>query len=199
VPKTKKKKLRKKIGWRIKRKPKYYSFLDIAIDIFYGIILYNVFLAFPGLRIEAWLIVFMTWLMLDYWWISRSWQNLPKHYLIDLYFVTAVMFIFSIWPNYVFDFHKFLIVTALFFLVDALYSFVVIFAHEETSDHKALIFYSWYETIQALLYVGFSYLFSSVTPFALICIFIPQIISFIVLVKKGYLKTKFEDTGNQPY
>lgn len=181
------------------KKIKYYSFLDVTMDIFYGIVLYNAYIAFPGFKIESMLMVLSIIVMLNYWWITRSYAELPKYYLFDFYMIGLIMFIFSQWPNYYFNLPYFIFIITLLFFLDGIYSLLDIYIHKEKKDHKSLYFYFIIEIL-----IGFYYLFSSFVLketnwFAIVMLFLPYIVFWAMAFKKGLLKTKFIDTENQPY
>jgi len=178
---------------------KYYPFLDVVLDVYVSIILYNVFIAFTGFNLQAVLLLFVMMVIINYWWNSRQYGELPKHYLIDVYFITAVMFIFSQWPNYFSDITKFLYVTAVFFAVDAVYSATAIYAHGETKDHPSLKFFFATEAALAAAYFGLSFVFTSLTWAAVLTVFLPYLAWTAAGVKRGLFRFKFIDTGNQPY
>lgn len=181
------------------RRPKYYAFLDVVIDVFYSIILYNAFVAFPGFHLSALLMFFSVFVMLNYWWAARSHSILPKFYIVDFYFISGVMFIFSQWPSHFLDINKFLIVTAVFFGFDAIYSLVDIFAHKEKGGEKGLWFYFISESILSLIYLALSLFVNHLIVNALILLYLPYVIWFIIHLQSGLFKTKLEDNGAQPY
>lgn len=178
---------------------KYYSFVDVVIDIFYSIILYNAFIAFPGFRIESFLMLFAIFVMLNYWWAVRSYNEMPKHYLVDFYCITIVMFLFSQWPNYFLSYSHFALATAVFFCFDAVYALIDIFAHGERQDERSLWFYCASELALAAIYFGLSRLFDSVSAVSIVLIFVPYAIWYLMLFKLKFIKTRFIDAGNQPY
>lgn len=179
---------------------KYYAFLDVVLDVFYSIILYNAFIAFPGFKWEALLMAFAIFVMLNYWWEARSFSEMPKHYLFDLYLTTVAMFIFAQWPSYFTDVKGFMIVLILFLLFDAAYSIICVFAHKERKDEKALWHYAGWEFLLAIIYgIIFMFIARMSLPAAVILIILPYLIFYIIELKTGVLNTKFRDDGKQPY
>ena len=134
------------------KKVHYYGFIDVVIDVFYSIILYNVFMAFPGFGRDFLLMVLALFVMLNYWWTARNYSELPKYYLFDFYSIVIIMFIFTQWSNYFSDIHGFLVIMMTFFAFDSLYSFVSIFVHSEKKDEKSLQYYATAELILTLVY-----------------------------------------------
>lgn len=179
---------------------KYYAFLDVVLDVFYSIILYNAFIAFPGFKWEAILMAFAIFVMLNYWWEARSFSEMPKHYLFDLYLTTVVMFIFSQWPSYFTDVKSFIIILILFLLFDTAYSIICVFAHKERKDEKTLWNYAGSEFILAIVYAGiFLFITKVPLPVAVVLIIFPYLIFYIIELKLGIINTKFRDDGKQPY
>ena len=133
-------------------KTKFYSFLDVVIDVFYSIILYNVFIAFPGFTIESMLMVLTTFIMINYRRGTRNYNEIPKYYLFDVYLITIIMFIFSQWPNYFNNITYFIYILAIFFAIDAIYALLSIFIHKEKRDEPSLKFYFIAELVLALIY-----------------------------------------------
>jgi hypothetical protein len=179
--------------------PKFYAFLDVVVDVFYSIILYNAFVAFRGFNLSALLLALSVFIMINYWWTIRSYEHLPKHYLFDFYAITIIMFIFAQWPNYYHDIRHFTYVLAIFFAVDAIYAGLAILIHKESGDEKSLKFYFCAELILAIIYLGAAFILTELTWFNVVFLFIPYFIMYAVAFKKGLIKTKFRDSGNQPY
>ncbi len=127
------------------KKIQYYGFLDVVVDVFYSIILYNAFLAFPGFNLDFLLMIFAIFVMLNYWWTARNYQELPKYYLFDFYSLVIIMFVFSRWSEYFTNIQGFIGIMVLFFTLDSLYSFLSIRLHSEKKDEKSLIYYTWSE------------------------------------------------------
>ncbi len=177
----------------------YYAFLDVVLDVFYSIILYNAFIAFPGFKLEALLMAFAVFIMLNYWWVARSFNDLPKHYLIDFYCVVVIMFIFSQWSNYFENLQHFLFVLTAFFAADAIYSLIIYFVHSEKQHKKTILFYVITEAILSLIYGIFSILFQNLSIYSLILILLPYSIFYVVSLKNESIQNKFLDNGNQPY
>lgn len=171
-------------------KAKLMPFLDLVIDVFYSIILYSAFTAFPGIRIESFLMLFAVMVMINYWWAARSFE-MPKHYIADFYLTIVVMFIFSQWSNYYLDITGFLQVAAILFFVDSLYSALMIPIHKEKKDEPGLRFYFVSELILACAYFIYSIVLTSVNPTSIVLIFLPYLVFYFVTLKKGLTKTKF--------
>ncbi|MFH0873745.1 MAG: hypothetical protein V1846_02785 [Candidatus Komeilibacteria bacterium] len=180
-------------------KSRYYPFLDVVLDVFYSIILYNVFIAFPGLRLESLLMVFACLIMLNYWWDARSDTLFPKHYLFDFYAVSVIMFIFSQWPTHFLNLHYFLLITSTFFFADGIYAFIAIYAHKETVDETALKLDVAVELFLGAIYLLFAQIITALTVSTIIVIYVPYLIWFWTNIKRGYFKPKFLNSGNQPY
>lgn len=173
------------------KKPKYYPFLDIVIDVFYSIILYSSFTQFPGFRLEALLMVLSVFIMLNYWWTSRGYKELPKHYLFDFYFIPIIMFIFAQWPSYYLNIKGFAVILAIFFAVDAIYALLSIYAHEEKADEASLRFYFAAEMIIAGVYLMESLVITSPTPLSVLALYVPYLILYAISIKKGLFVKKF--------
>jgi hypothetical protein len=181
------------------KQPKFYAFLDVVIDVFYSIILYNAFVSFPGLKLESFLMLFAVFVMINYWWDARSDIDMPKHYLGDFYFITFIMFIFAQWPAHFGNVQEFLYVTTLFFFVDAIYARAALAMHLEQADRKSLMFWFKAELLLTIIYGIYSITIAVVTPLSLLLIFLPYLIFFGVNIKKKIFKLKFIDSGNEPY
>lgn len=184
---------------RTRKKVKYYAFLDVAIDVFFSIILYNAFISFPGLNMSFILMILAVFVMVNYWWISRAFTEEPKYYLVDLYFLTVAMFLFAIWPNYFTNIKIFSLIMAIVWLVDALYSLADIPAHKERRDERTLKSYFKTEFIVAAYYFIVYALISSLTWETLIIVVVPYFVWYLIGIKRGIFKIKFVDSGNQPY
>lgn len=174
----------------MKRK-KYEPFLDIAMDVLYSIVLYTLFVAFPGLVIETWLMIFAAFLMINYWWAERESGNFPKYYLIDFYFSILVLFLFYLWSNYFLNVTYFLYVTTIFFFVDSVWSVVAIYAHKEKSDEPELKFYFATESILTVIYLVYSFILKSVDFISLMLIFAPYAVWYAMNIKKDLIEEKF--------
>jgi hypothetical protein len=160
---------------------KYYAFLDVVLDVFYSIILYNAFIAFPGFKWEALLMAFAIFVMLNYWWEARSFYEMPKHYLVDLYLTTIVMFIFAQWPDYFTNAKGFLTVLILFLLFDGIYSILLVFIHKEQKDEKTLWHYAAFEFFLAVIYAAIYLFISKVSlPLAIVLIIFPYLIFYVI-------------------
>lgn len=180
-------------------KTKYYAFIDVALDIFVSVILYNLFTTFPGFNAQLLLLVFAVLVIINYWWGTRSYFDLPKHYLIDLYFLAMIMFIFAQWANYLDDLRGFLMVATIFFLTDAVFALSGVFLHAEKKDEPSLYFYAVTEIVVAAVYFAMSRLLVDLTPIAAASVFLPYLLLWGATIRRGYFKFKFEDAGNQPY
>lgn len=184
---------------RRKRKVKYYQFLDVAIDVFFSIILYNAFISFPGLNASFVLMILAVFVMINYWWISRAFVEEPKYYLADLYFVTIVMFLFTIWPNYFSNIRVFALIMGLVFLVDSIFSIVDVPLHEEVNDEPTLKRYFKEEIVVAVYYLAMYFYVNSMTITTLALVIVPYLIYFALDVRSGVFITRFIDEGKQPY
>jgi len=173
-------------------KKKFYNFLDLAIDVFYGIILFNTFLAFPGININGAFMIFSVFVMINYWWSNRNYPELPKHYLFDFYMITIIMFIFTQWTNYYFNIKGFLSILYLFYFIDGIYSLIAIPLHIEKRDEPSLKFFTKIDFILGGIYLAYSFLLDSMNIFSLLIIVIPYLIILLIELKKGYFKTRFE-------
>ncbi|MFO0705127.1 MAG: hypothetical protein U0517_04200 [Candidatus Andersenbacteria bacterium] len=73
---------------------KYYRFLDTAIDVYFGIILFTLFLEFPELHGMPQIILFfnLVLFMLFTWWEFRTIEQIPKHYFFDFVLLGLEMF-----------------------------------------------------------------------------------------------------------
>jgi len=176
------------------KKSKYYPFLDVVIDVFYSIVLYNAFTQFPGFKIESLLMLLSVFIMLNYWWTSRSYRELPKYYLFDFYFIAIIMFVFTQWSNYYLNITLFVRVLAIFFAVDAIYSLLSIYVHKEKANEASLRFYFATELILAGIFMIESMIFASISLPALLALFIPYIIFYLILLKKKLFITRFVET-----
>ncbi len=177
---------------------KHYAFLDVVLDVFYSIILYNAFISFPGLKLESWLMVFALFVMLNYWWIERSFDE-PKYYLLDFYCVSIIMFLFAIWPSHFGNITDFLIITVLVFLMDAVFCLVDLYIHKEQKGRNAEKFYIWTDLVLAAIYGIFIHYLTVIDTLSVILLFAPYMIWFIANVNKHLLNQEFVDNGNQPY
>ncbi len=183
----------------LKKQVTYYPFLDVAIDVFFSIILYNAFIAFPGWNIHFFLLFFIIFVMLNYWWSARTFHELPKHYIFDFYMLSAVMFIFSIWPESLKSISNFFFMTCLFFFFDALYSLLAIFFHPEKSDERQLLFHFISGGLLAGVYFIATIFIHSLDQFTLLVLFIPYLLYFFINIKLGFFKLTFIDNNKQPY
>lgn len=175
-----------------KKKPfKYHPFLDTALDLFIGFALFNAFAAFNGLGFETILLVFATLVMIDYWWSTRTFHQLPKHYLADFYLITLVMFVFFVWPGQIANPVIFLRLTAAFFFLDALFAFTAIFTHEERQDEDELRFYATTEFFLSAYYLLISFVGFKLGWPLVAALFIPYVGWYTYEIKNGYIPTKF--------
>jgi len=175
----------------MKQKAKKYPFLDLVIDVFYSIILYNAFTAFPGFKLEAGLMAVAIFVMINYWWGSRSFLELPKHYIVDFYMITIVMFIFAQWANYFTDVTGFLYVFAVFFAFEAVYSTIDIFAHKEKKDEPSLKFYIIIDSLCAAAYLLEALFIKELTWISLVLIVVPYLIFLGLCIKKKLFRPVF--------
>jgi len=178
---------------------KYYAFLDVALDVYFSIVLYNAFVAFSGLNKQAVLLALAVLIMLNYWWTERSAGGVPKHYLIDFYLTTCLMFGFTVWPNYFGDLSKFLFVAAFLFLFDALHSILAIYVHSERSDEPDLRSYMWADLLAGSAYLIMGWFLKETTWLNLALVWLPYVILMAVFIKRRLLPLKFVDDGDQPY
>ncbi len=175
-----------------KKKPfKYHPFLDTALDLFIGFSLFNAFSAFTEWSVSTVLLIFVTLIMVDYWWSTRTFHQLPKHYLIDFYLITLVMFVFFIWPSHIDNPTVFLLLTSAFFLLDACFAFTAIFIHTERRDESELRFYAKTEFIMSAYYFLLSFVGLELGWSLVMAVFIPYLIWFIYEIRNGYIPTKF--------
>lgn len=177
----------------------YYSFLDVVVDVFYSIILYNGFVSFPGFNLNGFLLLFSVFFMLNYWWAARSFNEMPKYYLLDFYLISVVMFLFALWPAYFNDFRSFAILTAVILAFDAFYSWLDVYVHREKTDEQKMWFYFKSEILLAITYIIIAAVFPEISSTALIILFAPYLVWYFICLEKGILKTKFLDSGNEPY
>lgn len=178
---------------------KYYAFLDVVLDVFYSIILYNAFIAFPGFNLFAILMAFSVFIMINYWWIARSFTSLPKYHLVDFYFTVVIMFIFSQWANYYKSMQSFLVVLTLFWALDSLYELVIYVIHRQRNFKKTIRFDLLFEIALVVVYGSFIPFLRNVTPLNIALIVTPYLIFYFFSLKMGYMTYKFLDNGNQPY
>ncbi|MEM0372811.1 MAG: hypothetical protein QXO69_03180 [archaeon] len=173
-----------------KKKLRKYPFLDTVVDVFYSIILFSVFSAFPGFgKIESFLMIFAVFVILNYWWASRSIAEVPKHYLSDLYFITVVMFIFSQWSNYFNDFKMFLVVFVIFLFFDAFYSLWNIFLHSEKEEKPLLKFFFAGEFLLGVIYLAEFFLLNELNAISLVALFLPYLSWVAINFKTGRSKS----------
>jgi len=178
---------------------KHYPFLDVALDIFFSVVLYNYFITFPGFNMRALFLAFSLVVVLNYWWLARSYSVLPKYYLFDLYFVAAIVFIFAQWSYYFNDIGGYLLTLATLFLVDAIYSFLSVYAHKEKRDEPSLRSFFISEILIAIIYfVVYAYA-RDFTWQVLMAIAIPYALLLWQMFRTKIFKTEFFDNDNQPY
>jgi hypothetical protein len=108
------------------KKRRYYAFLDIVVDVFYSIILYNLFatwLGFADLPATI-LFAFMFVVVIDYWWAERTVEEIPKYCLTDIYFYTFIFFVLSQIPGHFNDPRAFVLWFMAFIALDLMFSLV---------------------------------------------------------------------------
>jgi hypothetical protein len=177
----------------------YYPFLDVVLDVLYSIILYDAFTAFPGFNLAGVLFVFAVFIMVNYWWSSRNFEEFHKHYLIDFYVVTIVMFIVMQWPKYYNDINSFVMVLAAFFFTLAIGSIISLFTHEEKDESKALKTYIMTDGALSIYYTLMIFLIKDASIPSLILIIAPYLIKYLYTIRKGIFRTKFTGADKQPY
>ena len=182
---------------RAKKRIKYYAFVDVAIDVFFSIILYNAFISFPGLNLGFALMILAVFVMINYWWISRAFVEEPKYYLIDLYFLTAAMFLFAIWPSYFTNIKLFTLVMALVWLVDAAYSLTDIPAHKERRDERTLRSYFISAIVVSAYYFILYSLVSRLTWESLIFVAVPYLLMVRDRCEEGNIQGKIYGFGER--
>ncbi len=161
--------------------------------------LYNAFVAFPGLTKEALLLALAVLMMLNYWWLERSAGGQPKHYLFDFYMTTALMFGFTVWPNYFDQIGKFLLVASFLFLFDGLHSILAIHVHSERSDEPSLKTYMTADLLMGSVYLVLGWVLKETTWTAILLVWLPYAVFMAYFIKRRLLPLKFLDTGDQPY
>ncbi|MFA5888852.1 MAG: hypothetical protein WCW47_00300 [Candidatus Paceibacterota bacterium] len=181
------------------KKIKHYAFLDVVIDVFYSIILYNVFMAFKGFDLNSVLVFFAIFIMMDYWWSARSFSEFPKYYLVDLYFITGLMLVFAQWSNYFDSVQRFVGVLIIFLAIDTIYTISAIFIHKEKIGRKKLWFYFWTELCLTFVYCGLYVLTPILTVIWLMAIILPYLIIDIWGFYVGIEDSEFLDNNEQPY
>jgi len=142
--------------------------------------------------------VFALFVMLNYWWIERSF-NEPKYYLLDFYCVSIIMFLFAIWPSHFANITDFLIITVLVFVMDAIFCLIDLYIHKERKGRTIEKFYIWTDIVLAVIYGIYTHYLSVINPLNIILTFLPYGIWFAMNVKKHLLNQEFIDSGDEPY
>lgn len=166
-------------------------FLNIVIDVYFSIVLFSAFTTFPGFNKYSFLMLFSIIIMINYWWVLRSFAHYPKYYLVDFYYITGIMLIFAQWPNYYFDLKSFLIVTAIFYLVDALWDITDIYIHKEHKGKPILTFNAGFEIALAGTYFAYTYILKDINIMTMLLLMLPYAVYFYWSVKKGVLTERF--------
>ena len=171
---------------------KRYPFLNLIIDIFFGITIFTSFTLFRGFNLGSILLFFSIFLMANYWWAIRSYSKYPKHYLFDFYFLIIISMIFyQLAVNYA-ETRNFIFILGALFLADAVWSITSGMVHEEKADRKALRFDFATEITLAAFYFAL-WLFVRELNYAVIAaIIIPCLIYFALNVRKGLISLKYE-------
>lgn len=170
---------------------RYYEFLNVALDVFCGVILYSMFIVFRGFTLSSLLLAFAVFVILDYWWNARSSKDWPKHDLIDFLFVIVIMFIFAQWPNYFGDLQKFLLVLISLLFIDAFFSVASIYVHKESHYKKLLWYFAGTELALGAVYTAIFLLNLPFTFLSVVFVIIPYMSVYFMSLKLGYIPTKF--------
>lgn len=172
---------------------KYFGFLNIVIDVFYSIILYNVFMAFPGFGPEAFMMLLSTMVVINYWWGTRI-GKVPKYHLIDFYFIAIVMFLFSQWPGQYLNITNFIYIMAAIWAVNAVYTQVDIRLHRTKVDEPYLRTYFRLDACLAIFYLLCSFFITTVDWTSIALLWIPYLAVYAYTLSKGMLPLKFIGT-----
>ena len=179
-------------------KNKHYAFLDVVMDALFSITLYNLFSNFPGFGDIFYLaiFIFIAIIMVNYWWSSRSVADMPRHYMVDIYFYVFVMFIFTKLTDYIKDWHMFIIWLAMLFFADFIYCIgdVLIVKYNKKWGKYLKHYLAWNGALTAY-YIIYFITVKELNAISLIAIILPYAIYLIVYIRKGLFKTVLEYEG----
>jgi hypothetical protein len=173
----------------------HYAFLDAVMDVLYSVVLYNLFVNFPGFENLATLVLFffVTVLMINYWWFSRSIAVMPRYFLVDVYFYATVMFIFMRLTGAMADTTAFLGWLTVLFAVDLVYSIVDLMVVRHAKSWLVYLnhFMAWNFAIMLIYFAAYLFI-KELTPLLAFALVLPYAAYMAYSFAKGLMKVKLE-------
>ena len=177
-------------------KAKYFRFLDTAVDVYFGIMLFELFLSFPGLeKIPAALLFFhLMFFMIFTWWELRTIEQIPKHYFVDFIILALEMFALTQAISYLENPTGYLGWLIAFLLIDGIATWVDWYIHKPNrSEKRFLVFFLIDDGILVAFYSVAILLVDQLSILSAIAISLPFVASvfFSIIFRTTELKAKY--------
>jgi hypothetical protein len=177
-------------------KAKYFRFLDTAVDVYFGIILFTLFLSFPGFAEIPQTILFfhLMFFMMFTWWELRTVEQIPKHYFVDFIILGLEMFVLTQAISYLSDPAGYLAWLIAFLAMDMLDTGIDWFLHKPgKSEKRFLAFFLIDDGILIAFYIAAFLLVDELSILSAIAISLPFIASvfFSIMFRTTELKARY--------
>lgn len=175
---------------------KYFKFLDTAVDVYFGIALFTLFLSFPGWTQYAQIILFFH-LMLFFlftWWELRTIEQIPKHYFIDFIILGVSMFALTQAINELDNVRAYLAWLLGFLLIDMIGQGIDWYIHRPSrSEKKFLSFFLIDDGVLAAFYALALLIVDELSLLSAIAVALPFVISiyFSIVFRTTELRAKY--------
>ena len=175
---------------------KYFKFLDTAVDVYFGITLFTLFLSFPGWQQVSSVILFFH-LMLFFlftWWELRTIEQIPKHYFIDFILIGLSMFALTQAINELDNIRAYVGWLLGFLLIDMASQAIDWWVHRpRRSEQRFLRFFLIDDGVLSAFYILALLLIDELSIFSAIAISLPFIIStyLSILFRTTELRAKY--------
>ena len=177
-------------------KAKYFRFLDTAVDVYFGIALFTLFLSFPGFEKipESILFFHLMLFMMFTWWELRTVEQIPKHYFIDFIILGLEMFALTQAISYLDNPTGYLGWLLAFLFIDVIDTAIDWFVHRPgRAEKRFLTFFLIDDGILAAFYSVALLLVDHLSILSAIAISLPFVasVSFSILFRTTELKAKY--------
>ncbi len=175
---------------------KYFKFLDTAVDVYFGIALFTLFLSFPGWNQVAQVILFFH-LMLFFlftWWELRTIEQIPKHYFVDFIILGLSMFAITQAINELDNIRAYLAWLLAFLLIDIVGQGIDWVVHRPNrAEQKFLRFFLIDDGVLAGFYILALLLVEDLSILSATAIVLPFVISiyFSIVFRTTELRAKY--------
>jgi hypothetical protein len=165
--------------------PKYFRFLDTAIDVYFGISLFILFGEFPGFGQVASAILYfhLMLLMIFTWWELRTIEQIPKHFFVDFVILGFELFALTQASFHLTDVRQYVAWLLGFLVLDVIGNLIDRHIHHPSKAEKRFLnFFLIDDLVLSGFYVLALLFIQELTIFSAIAVALPFVVSIYLSV-----------------